>query len=105
MVIYLFGDRLKNLRKDNNLTQSDIAEMLNVTDATVSAWEVGKAQPNHTMLVELAKHFNVTTDYLIGNDYDKVERLQIALKEAGINDLKKAMQILEILKEGNDTEK
>ena len=109
----MFGDRLKELRKNKNLNQTDIAKMFDVTDATVSAWEVGKAQPSYDILTKLADYFNVSTDYLLGfnqDDLDNIERLKIALKEAGImagddltiEEFEKALQIVEILKERKD---
>lgn len=109
----MFGDRLKELRKNKNLNQTDIAKMFDVTDATVSAWEVGKAQPSYDILTKLADYFNVSTDYLLGfnqDDLDNIERLKIALKEAGImagddltiEEFEKALQIVEMLKERKD---
>ena len=105
-MIHLFGDRLKELRKTNNLTQDDIAKMFDVTKNAVYSWEVGKAQPSYDILTKLAEYFKVTTDYLLGfnqDDEDKISKLEIVLKEYGIDDLEKAMQILEILKENKDT--
>lgn len=87
MVIHLFGDRLKELRKNNNLTQDDIAKMFNVTKNAVYSWEVNKTQPSMEIIVALAKYFNVTTDYLLGlnkNDIDEIDKLNIALREAGM---------------------
>lgn len=109
----MFGDRLKELRKNKNLNQTDIAKMFDVTDATVSAWEVGKAQPSYDILTKLADYFNVSTDYLLGfnqDDLDNIERLKITLKEAGImagddltiEEFEKALQIVEMLKERKD---
>lgn len=110
MVIHLFGDRLRELRKNNNLTQDDIAKMFNVTNNAVYSWEVGKSQPSMEIIVALAKYFNVTTDYLLGlnqDDLDKIERLKIACQEAGLmagqdftlEEFEKAMLVVETLKE------
>ena len=107
MVIVLFGDRLKKLRKEKNLTQTDIAEMFNISTNAVYSWEVGKSQPSIEIITELAQYFGVTTDYLLGfnqEDKDNIERLKIALKEAGMlngenenmtkEDFEKALQIV-----------
>lgn len=83
----LFGDKLKELRKEKNLTQTDIAKMFNVKDATVSAWEVGKSQPSFEIVKELAKYFGVSIDYLLGfnqEDKDNITKLNQALREAGM---------------------
>lgn len=61
-----FGKNLKELRKENNLWQSDLAKKLSVTDATISRWELGKQEPDFDMLIKVAKYFNVSTDYLLG---------------------------------------
>ena len=109
----MFGERLKELRKEKNLTQTDIAKIFNVTDATVSTWEVGKAQPSFDILMELAKYFNVSTDYLLGiieDDKPKIEKLRQTLREAGImvgtdlsyDELNRALRIVEMMKENNN---
>lgn len=104
----MFGDKLKELRKNNNISQEKLGEYLNVTSTAIYSWEINRTQPSIENIVKIADFFNVTTDYLLGfnqEDFHKTERLQTALKEAGINNLEKAMQILEILKEDKDTEK
>lgn len=102
----MFGEKLKELRKEKKLTQDDIAKIFNVTYSTVSAWEVGKAQPNYYTLTKLAEYFNVTPNYLLGfnqQDKDNLNRLETALKESGIDDIDKAMKILDVLKKEKDT--
>lgn len=103
----MFGDKLKELRKKNNISQEKLGEYLNVTSTAIYSWEINRTQPSIENIIRIADFFNVTTDYLLGfnqEDCHKTERLQTALKEAGINNLEKAMQILEILKEDKDTE-
>lgn len=101
---------MRELRKNNNLTQDDIAKMFDVTNNAVYSWEVGKSQPSMEIIVELAKYFNVTTDYLLGlnqDDLDKIEKLKVALKEAGVifgddltlEELEKALQIVNMMKD------
>jgi transcriptional regulator with XRE-family HTH domain len=60
------GERIAQLRKDKNLTQSRLAQKLSVNRATLSNWEIGRALPDVNMLVVIADFFNVTTDYLLG---------------------------------------
>ncbi len=56
---------IKRLRKQHKMTQKRLAELLNVTPATVSKWEVGTNYPaDH--LTEIAEIFNVTVDDLLG---------------------------------------
>lgn len=61
-----FPERLKQLRKDNNMLQSDLAAHFNVSKSAVSGWEVGRNQPSYDILIEMSILFGVTVDYLIG---------------------------------------
>lgn len=112
MVIHLFGDRLKELRKINNISQEKLGDYLGVTSNAVYSWENKKAQPTIETIIRIAEYFGVTTDYLLGitqEDVDGLERLKTALKEAGMwdydiddmskEDFEKAMQIMNMLKE------
>ena len=113
MVIHLFGDRLRELRKNKNISQEDIGELCGVAKTTISNWENNITQPPIETITKLAQYFNVTTDYLLGfnqDDLDKIERLKIACQEAGISvagqdftveDFKRAMLVVETLKDTN----
>lgn len=107
----MFGERLKELRKSKKVTQEDIAKKFDVNPATVSAWEVGKAEPSYEVLTELANYFGVSVEYLLNfnqDDLDKIEKLKQALKEAGMwdyemddmskEDFEKAMKIVAMMK-------
>lgn len=114
----MFGERLCELRKSKNLSQKELGEMFSITSNAIYSWENGKSQPSIEIINKLAQYFNVTTDYLLGSnqeDRDNIDRLKIALKEAGMlngenenltkEDLQKAMQIVNMLKEKKDTDK
>lgn len=60
----MFGDRLKELREDKGMRQEELAEMLNVTRATISAYETNTAFPSFLILVKIADIFEVSLDYL-----------------------------------------
>ena len=64
------ADKIKKLRKDNNMTQEDLAEKLNVSRQTISKWETNIVIPDADNIVSICKLFNITTDELL--DY-KVE--------------------------------
>lgn len=53
------------LRKEKGLTQSALAEMLNVSNRTVSKWETGEGYPDITLLPDIAKVLGVTTDEIL----------------------------------------
>ncbi|MDR0862928.1 MAG: helix-turn-helix domain-containing protein [Oscillospiraceae bacterium] len=67
MKIYL-GENLKKLRRECDLTQEELARILNVTFQTVSKWERGENSPDIEMLPSIARYFNTTTDALLGVD-------------------------------------
>lgn len=62
----LFGNRLKQLRKQKSLTQEQLAERLRVTKSIISAYESSSKFPSLDMLIKLAYTFSVSTDYLLG---------------------------------------
>ena len=64
----MLSNNIKQLRKKYNVKQEDLCNYFNVARGTVSMWETGKREPDIATLKNLAKFFNVTVDYLIGND-------------------------------------
>jgi transcriptional regulator with XRE-family HTH domain len=61
-------ERLVELRKRHSLTQNDVAIKLNTSRPNYVRYEKGNHQPPNETLTQLAKLFNVTTDYLLGQD-------------------------------------
>ena len=57
--------KLKQLREDNNLSQSEIANYLNIKQNTYSQYETGKRQLPIDTLIKIAKYYNVSTDYIL----------------------------------------
>ena len=78
-----FKNVFYNLRKENNLSQLEIANLTGFAKNTVCAWEKGRAQPNFETLMKLADYFNVSIDYLLGreNDYGVIEIKNNSLSE------------------------
>ena len=65
-----FAERLKELRRDKNIGQVELAKHIGVSKGTISLWENGLREPTLSNIVSLAKFFDVTTDILIGlTDY------------------------------------
>ena len=60
------GAKIKQLRKEKDLTQEQLAEYLNVSISAVSQWESGKTLPDISLILPLANFFDVTTDTLFG---------------------------------------
>ena len=62
----IFSERIKNLRIENGYGQRKIALDLGVNQCTVSRWENGLQEPSLDMLIEIARYFNVSIDYIVG---------------------------------------
>ena len=60
-------NRIKELRVENELLQSDLASRLKVRQNTVSNWETGRSEPDQDALRELSRIFDVSIDYILGN--------------------------------------
>lgn len=63
-----FGEKLKALRSEYGMTQAELAEKLNITKSVVSYYELQERTPSPDVLIQLARIFHVTTDYLLGVD-------------------------------------
>lgn len=63
-----FGQRLRELRKQMQLTQKQLAELVGVKNSIISFYENGDRIPSPEMIVCLAKVFHVSSDYLLGLD-------------------------------------
>ena len=67
---YMISDRIKDLRKDNKLTQNDLANLCKVKQSCVSKWERGATLPDAEMIIRLTEVFKVSADFLLGlKDY------------------------------------
>ncbi|MGN0375542.1 MAG: helix-turn-helix domain-containing protein [Butyrivibrio sp.] len=62
------GDKLTKLRKENNYTQEQLAEIMEVSRQSISKWESDLAYPETDKLIKLARLFNCSTDYLLKDD-------------------------------------
>ena len=66
------GEKIRSLRKQNNLSQEVLAQFLGVSFQAVSKWENGTTMPDVTMIPAIASFFNVSTDELF--DFNRVEQ-------------------------------
>lgn len=65
-----FGKRVAALRKEKGLTQSELAEKLNISNKAISRWETGEGYPEITILPSLAKELGVTVDELLNDSIE-----------------------------------
>ena len=59
------GDTIRKYRKENNMTQEDVAVSLGVSTPEVNKWERGVTMPDIALLAPLARLFHITTDQLL----------------------------------------
>lgn len=91
-----FGELLAELRKDQKITQKELAEKIFVTSGTISNYEKGVHFPDIKKLISIADFFHVTTDYLLGRCSNSVS--PDSLDETVFRNIT-AGQILEDIKE------
>ncbi len=62
----IFNERLKELRKERQLSQKELADLLSTGQSSISAWERGEREPLAHQLIDLARVFECSVDYLLG---------------------------------------
>lgn len=62
------ADQIKELRQRFGISQSQLSRRLGVTRSSVNAWEMGISTPTTQYIVDMARVFHVSTDYLLGVD-------------------------------------
>ena len=72
------GARIREARKEVDLTQRELGELVGVASHTVWAWEAGRMKPQHEHLVELAFHCETSADQLLGQAVVESELLKAA---------------------------
>lgn len=61
-----FGQKIRDLRHEKGLTQTELANLFHIDKSTIAKYETDKIEPKLTTIIEFARFFNVTTDYLLG---------------------------------------
>ena len=64
----MYGQRIRDLRIENNLKQADLAKMLNISQSTIVKYEKEQLEPNIIVLKKLADIFLCSIDYLVGRE-------------------------------------
>ncbi|WP_050697975.1 helix-turn-helix domain-containing protein [Anaeromassilibacillus senegalensis] len=61
-----FGERIIQLRKEHGYTRLQFAEKIGMPQTTLRNYETNTREPGHSFIIQMAREFNVTTDYLLG---------------------------------------
>ena len=93
-MIHNVGERIKYLRDKAGFTQTYLAKRLGISRSAVNGWEMSVAMPSLANIVELARIFNVSSDYLLCLD----ERMLIDISELGSDEQEAVVRIVECLK-------
>lgn len=70
--LFLLAEKIKTIREQLGLTQAELARKLGLTRSSINGWEMGLSVPSTQYIVELAKLFRVSTDYLLGMEQGAV---------------------------------
>lgn len=77
-----FGEKISKLRKDNNYTQEQLADILEVSRQSVSKWESNSAYPETEKLIRLARLFDCSTDYLLKDDITDMKKSEVVVESS-----------------------
>ena len=69
----MYGEKIKSKRKENKLSQEELANKLGITRQAISKWETEKSTPTMTNLRELSEVFGVEMAYFIGDNKEEIE--------------------------------
>lgn len=89
-------NRLKELRKNRGVTQTEIAGFIGISQNSYSYWENGKVKIDNASIVKLADYFNVSVDFLLGREEQKniIERPPYDVTDKQLIDLVKLYGVL-----------
>lgn len=82
-------DKIIKHRKSNGWSQEEFAEKLNVSRQAVSRWENGSALPDAQNILQISRLFDVTTDYLLNDDYESDKDIPCIKKANNVIDTQK----------------
>ena len=90
----MLSEKIKSLRQAKHMTQVELAKELGLTKQCVSNWENDNVLPSVEMLIKIADHFGVSTDYLLGRE----ENLYLNISGLKTQEVAHIQQIISDLK-------
>ncbi|MDA2274067.1 transcriptional regulator [Bacillus thuringiensis] len=85
-----FGNIIRDLRKQKGITQKELAQSLKLSESTIGMYERNERQPDYNTLIRIADYFNVSTDFLLGRDFNVKEDRNNKELDQWLNDIKLA---------------
>ncbi|HDR4901578.1 helix-turn-helix transcriptional regulator [Bacillus thuringiensis] len=85
-----FGNIIRDLRKQKGITQKELAHSLQLSESTIGMYERNERQPDYNTLIRIADYFNVSTDFLLGRDFNVKEDRNNKELDQWLNDIKLA---------------
>ena len=89
------GTRLRTLRLERNITQTEMSKRIGVTKAMISSYELEQRQPSYDVLIKLAAYFGATTDYLLGLEKSRT----ICVDGLGCREMQAITNMIDVLRE------
>ena len=74
------GEKIKIIRISNNLKQSELADILHISEKTISSWENDRTTPDLNMIYKISNYFKKSFYYLISDDYINLNNNEIEIK-------------------------
>ena len=106
-----FGNILKKIRQENNMTQDELAKKIDTSRSNIANYENGKNMPSIDILEKIASLFNCTTDYLLGKtDIRNIEddfKFAYHKETEGLSEdeIKEALEFYKKIKYGKENKK
>ncbi len=93
-------NKIKDLRKENRISQSELARKFNITQQAISLYEKGAREPDSTTLNNLADFFNVSIDYILGRSSMRNLKCESFLDLTGLPEeaINKVVEYVELIK-------
>lgn len=77
----MIGDRIRNLRNQKRMSQTDLSKVLHVSQQTITKWETGRSEPSSSAIAAISNYFNVSADYLLGEAKTDNSKNDVDLKD------------------------
>lgn len=93
-------EKILFLMESGNVTAKELTQAVGLSSSAISEWKKGKAKPSAEAIVKIASFFDVSTDYLLIDDYDRDEKKKLLAEANSLSDaeLEKALEYIQFLK-------